>query len=70
MKTCTNIELTPEDVEKFKLFQQYYDTFTALVEAKVFEQKTASITLNFDHDGVLQTIERKDMMYSKRFSKA
>jgi len=37
-----------------------------MVERGVFETKNGSVTLNFDKDGVLQTIERKDYLYSKR----
>lgn len=61
------IILTTNDAEKFKLFQKYYDNFGTLLDSKVFEQKNACISLNFDNEGVIKTIERKDILYNARF---
>lgn len=55
--------LTPIDVERFKQFQEYYEMFNFLVERKVFEQKGASITLNFDNQGRIGSITRSDVLY-------
>lgn len=63
----TTIILTNEDAEKFKKFVKYYDVFDLLLRKKVFEQKSASISLNFDHLGKLQTIQRQDLLYSSRY---
>lgn len=51
------------------LFQEHYGVFDLLIKNGVFVQKSASVTLNFDHNGILQTIERKDQLYSARFPK-
>ena len=57
------IFLTPIDAEKYKQFLQYYDIFTFLLEKKVFEQKGASIVLNFDNKGQIGSITRSDVLY-------
>lgn len=57
------IFLTPIDAEKYKQFLQYYDIFTFLLEKKVFEQKGASIVLNFDNKGQIGSITRNDVLY-------
>lgn len=62
----TTIILSTEDAQKFKLFVEYYDMFSLLVSKNVFNQKSASVSLNFDHNGVLQTIHRNDILYSSR----
>lgn len=62
----TVIQLNETDARKFLLFMKFYDTFTKLVENGVFEQKKAAITLHFDHDSVLRTIQRQDFLYSEK----
>lgn len=57
------IFLTPIDAEKYKQFLQYYDIFTFLLEKKVFEQKAAGITINFDNKGQIGSITRNDVLY-------
>jgi len=57
------IFLTPIDAEKYKKFLKFYDTFSFLEEKKVFEQKGASITLNFDALGKIGSITRSDVLY-------
>lgn len=54
------------DVTKWLLFQQFYDPFTLMVEKQVFGQKNATILLDFDHLGILQTIRRNDFLYSRK----
>lgn len=63
------VYMPDEDAKKFIVFQKYYQPISLLVEHNVFEQKNAAISLNFDHLGILQTIDRKDILYSKRFDK-
>lgn len=60
------ILLTPIDAERFKQFQKNYDLFNLLVSKGVFEQKNATIALNFDYLGQLQTIERHDFLFNTR----
>lgn len=64
--TKVTIYATDETAEKFVLFQQHFDTFNTLVDADVFEQKNAAVTLHFDHLGILQLIQRADVLYSKK----
>jgi hypothetical protein len=56
-----------DEAKKFILFKQYFETFSILLEKGVFEQKSAAITLHFDHLGVLQSVRRADSLYEKRF---
>lgn len=59
--------IVPEKIAgMFVLFQQHYDNFSKLLEAGALDQKNAAITLNFDKNGVLQTIDRRDNIYSRR----
>lgn len=69
METKIAIYIPDEEAKKFILFQKYFDPFSLLVEKKVFEQKNASISLHFDNQGILQSINREDILYSKRFEK-
>ena len=62
----TTIILNNEEAQKFKLFVEYYGIFSLLLSKNVFNQKSASVSLNFDHNGVLQTIHRNDILYSSR----
>lgn len=58
------IFLGPLEAERFKEFQQHYEIFNLLLEKKVFNQKSAAITLHFDNKGVLRTVARADVLYS------
>lgn len=61
------VYMPDEDAKKFLEFQKHYQIFSILLEKGVFNQKNASISLNFDSNGVLQTIQRADFLYAKRF---
>ena len=63
------IYLTPVDAELFKKFQKHHELFKLLVLNGVFDQKSAGIVLNFDAEGNIGTIERHDILYSKRAEK-
>jgi len=66
MENEVTIILTTPEAMQFREYQQDYELFNLLKSRGVFDQKNASVTLNFDHNGVLQTIQRQDFMYSKR----
>lgn len=55
-----------EEAKLFIEFQKHYSNFMTLVENGVFEQKNGAITLHFDANGTIQTIQRADILYSKR----
>jgi len=63
MKNDTIVYLSLIDAERFKSFLKHYDTFTFLLQRKVFEQKAAGITINFDANGVIGSITRADVLY-------
>lgn len=54
------------EAKQFLIFQQYYEPFVLLIEKKVFEQKNATVSLDFDKLGVLRAIRRQDFLYSSR----
>lgn len=58
-----------EEAKRFLIFQQYYEPVSLLIDKKVFEQKNATVLLDFDHLGILQSVRRNDILYSKRFDK-
>lgn len=60
------IQLTTPEAVMFRDYQKDHDLFVLLKQKGVFNQKNASITLNFDMNGDLSTIQRQDFMYSKR----
>lgn len=60
------IFVEPLDVSKWKIFQQYYDSFTIMVDYGVFDVKNGAVSMHFDSQGVLQTIQRSDMLFSRR----
>lgn len=66
MEQTVTIFLTPIDAELFKKFQKHHMMFKFLVEKGVFDQKNASIVLNFDEHGQIGGIDRHDNLYSKR----
>lgn len=64
----TKLFLIPEEAHKFLLFQKYYEPISKMIDAGVFEQRNVTLNMYFDHDGVLQTIGRSDVLY-KRMAK-
>jgi len=72
-KSTGNVDLPvipvfmPDDeVKKFLVFQQFYQPISILVENGVFEQKNATILLDFDKDGELKGIRRHDYLFTVR----
>lgn len=55
-----------DEAEKYMLFLKHYDLFTLLLKRDVFNQKNASVTLDFDNSGILSSVRRTDILYSKR----
>lgn len=53
----TKIELTDEDVEKFKHFMECYDNFERLYSSGFFNIRGASGTVHFDKDGNIRKVE-------------
>lgn len=60
------ILLPEEEAKKWMMFQRYYDMFSLMVDRGVFEQKNCSISLHFDHNGILQTIQNSGFLYSRK----
>lgn len=60
------IFLSASDADAFIQFQKYYLDFMLLIDKGVFDQKNAAVTLHFDKDGILQTIQRADFLYSRK----
>lgn len=62
----TQVFLIPAEATKFILFQKYFETFSTLVDYGVFDVRNGSVALHFDSQGVLQTIQRADYLYSRK----
>lgn len=60
------VYMEKSEAELFLQFQQYHDVFALLVERRVFEQRSAAITLHFDNKGHLRTIARADVLFSDK----
>lgn len=60
------IYILDAEAKKFLVFQQYYEPIALLIDKKVFEQKNATISLDFDKFGVLRSIRRQDFLFSSR----
>lgn len=63
------IYVLDDEAKKFIVFQQYYKPFNILIKSNVFDQKNATILLDFDHEGELKSVRRHDILYSERFDK-
>lgn len=60
------VSISEIEAKRWALFMRYYDTFALLAEKGVLDQKNAAITLNFDKNGILQTVQREDFLYSRK----
>lgn len=56
------VYMPDKEVKQFLVFQQHFQPITMLIEAHVFEQKDATILLDFDALGVLRKIRRNDVL--------
>ncbi len=54
------------EAQQFLLFQQYFEPFNVMLGAGVFNIRSGSATLHFDGDGTLKTINRSDVLYSRK----
>lgn len=61
------ILLTTPEAIMFRDFQQFHTTFALLISKGVFDTKNGSVTLNFDSNGQIKTIQRSDFLYSSKF---
>lgn len=61
--TIVTIILDEKEALKYKQFLEYYDIFSLLLDKKVFNQKSAALTINFDNKGKIGTITRNDVLY-------
>ncbi len=55
-----------QEAQQFLLFQQHFEPFSIMIEANLFSIRNGSATLHFDSSGTLQTINRSDVLYSRR----
>lgn len=64
----TNITIfaTDEVARKFVLFQKYFEPISVLIDKRALEQKNCAVTMHFDQNGILQTVQRADVLYSRR----
>lgn len=68
-KPTIAIYVPDNEAKQFLVFREHYDIFSILIEKKVFDTRNGSVALHFDNNGTLQSIQRADFMYSRRFDK-
>jgi len=66
METKIPVFMPDEEVKQFLIFQKHFEPISLLVNNGVFEQKNATILLDFDKDGVLKSVRRQDFLFSAR----
>lgn len=65
MNEQVTVFLIPEEAGKFLIFQQHYEPISKMIDSGVFQQRNATLKMYFDHEGVLQTIARDDILYKR-----
>lgn len=70
LKKAIPVFIPDEELQKYLIFKANYNEICLLIEKGVFKQQSAAVTLNFDHKGVLQTVERRDFLFNRRFEVA
>lgn len=58
--------MSASEVERFKLFMRHYNVFQELLEAKVFEVKNGSATMDFNQEGDLMDIKINVVAYKRK----
>lgn len=61
------VYMPDEEAKQFLLFKEHYEIVKVLLDKGIFDIRNGSVSLHFDGNGVLQTIQRADILYSKRF---
>lgn len=59
-----DIYIPNEEAQQFLLFKQNYEKFIIMLSSGVFNQKSATILLDFDASGELRGIRRQDSLYT------
>lgn len=65
MNELIKIELTPTECEIFRQFRQYQDTFQIMLNHGVFSVQKGTVTINFDKNGNLGSIDINRMTYRR-----
>ena len=59
----TTIEIDDLEAEQFKLFRQYQNDFTALLESNFFTFKNGQAIVHRDNEGKLRIVEIKEIKF-------
>jgi hypothetical protein len=59
------IELSDQDAADFKTFMKYRDFFLSLIQAHTYGIKNGQAVFNFDRDGKISSVERRDCVYQR-----
>ena len=57
------IELTDEEAERYKFFQQHYELFRTLLDGGVFNTSSGYVTLMFNGEAKLMEIRKEIRTY-------
>jgi hypothetical protein len=64
MDEKVKVFLTPEDIEKFKLFNKHYDLFTVMEQQGIFDIQFGKCTLNIA-GGMLQNVVKESVVWRR-----
>lgn len=59
--------MTEEEAKLFAFVLENKEMFVTLIKSGALNQKNASVSLNFDNSGILQTITRNDSLYKRKY---
>jgi hypothetical protein len=65
-KDLVKIELTMEECQQFRQFQEYYESFTTLVDSGIFTVRNGSFIIHYNSDGTIATTEIHQLTYRRR----
>jgi hypothetical protein len=60
------VDMTDEDVERFKDFCQYYDDFCTLLRGGAFLKENGQTIINRDKKGLIQEVKRYSTTFKRK----
>lgn len=63
------VELSNDDAEKFKCFLKYYDKIKFLIGENALDLQRGYVTINYDNNGNISSIQKCQYIYPKKNEK-
>ena len=61
------IELNLEEAERYKEFCRHYKNMNVLLKSGFFSTKNGSIIAHFNNDGVINSLQKSEVVYTDKF---